>query len=111
MFVMSQDRLFLQEMTGKRLGAYGKYLFIEGESGIRTKVAEYDSEEDCETVLRIVAGGMEARPSNPVMELPTSEEIKDFKAKLDEIQSKFEQIKTPETIKDLNEMIEKILKA
>lgn len=30
MFVMSQDRLFLQEMTGKRLGAYGKYLFIEG---------------------------------------------------------------------------------
>ena len=115
MFIMSQDRRILQEMTGKSLIAFGSHLTLCDFAG-KVEVGTYETDDECQIAIRLIEGAMQAKPNEMVIEVPLREELTVFREELNEgfkrMQKEFrdKRGRDPETMEEFIEMFEKELK-
>lgn len=104
MFIVSQDKLWVQEMTGSMIGSSGNYLILKNASG-DFKVGEYDTADDCKLVVIIINGAIQT--GEKMLEIPTREEIAGFRKYMEDAGKALG--KLPENLEELLKQLKKML--
>lgn len=105
MFILSQDKLWVQEMTGSMIGSSGNYLILKNASGEDFKVGKYDTADDCKLVVRIINGAIQT--GEKMLEIPTREEIAGFHKYMEDAGKALG--KLPENLEELLKQLKKML--